>query len=381
MFQDRALKSITSKRFLIIGQLPPPVHGSNSMTELLYNSVKKIGYKVHILQKTFSKRLEDVGRISIIKLLKVPLIAAHLVCHLTKNKPDLCFYFISVKPPSFFVDAFFILLIRLFRCKFVLYLHGKGLLDLGTRSGRLLQFIVLKTVSHSLGAIVLGERLKLDVNRFIPDERLFVLPNAIEDVKPEKIKISYHSQKSVKILFLSNLKPSKGPMEFLKMAKILIDNGKDVRFILAGSPRLENFQKKLRNYIRQEGLSNFIEIPGGVYGDAKERLFYDSDVFVFPTYYENETFGLVNLEAMRAGLPVISSSEGSIPEVVIDGINGYIVDPKNHEQMADRVLSLVENPELRKKMGRAGREIYEKFFTIQVYETRLKEIISLLITL
>ncbi len=124
-------------KLLIIGQLPPPVHGSNLMTELFYNSVKKIGYEVLIIQKNFSKRQEDVGKLSITKILKVPLITANLIYHLVINKPDLCFYFISVKPPSFFVDAFFLLLIRLFGVKYVLYLHGKGLLDLGTKSGRI----------------------------------------------------------------------------------------------------------------------------------------------------------------------------------------------------------------------------------------------------
>ena len=64
----------------------------------------------------------------------------------------------------------------------------------------------------------------------------------------------------------------------------------------------------------------------------------------------------MNLEAMRAGLPVVSSNEGSIPEVVIDGINGYIVDPQNVEQLSDRVLKLVNDEELRIKMGKAGRK-------------------------
>ena len=360
-------------KLLIIGQLPPPVHGSNIMTELFYNSVRKIGLEVSILQKTFSKGQEDVGKLSIIKILKVPLITAKLIYRLVTNKPDLCFYFISVKPPSFFVDAFFLLLIRLFGVKYVLSLHGKGLLNLGTKSWRIYGFLVRKTISPSLGALVLGERLKLDVNKFIPHERLFVLPNAIPDVIPENLKCIRNSQGPVKILFLSNLKPSKGPMEFVKMAKILVNKRKDVRFILAGPQRSELFQKKIENYIRQNGLSDFIEIPGAIYGSAKERLFRESDIFVFPTFYDREAFPLVNIEAMRAGLPVVSSNEGSIPEMVIDDLNGYIVDPKNVEQLADRVLKLVEESELRNKMGRAGRRIYENLFTINAYEKRLEQ--------
>lgn len=114
-------------------------------------------------------------------------------------------------------------------------------------------------------------------------------------------------------------------------------------------------------------------MPGAIYGSAKERLFRESDIFVFPTFYEQEAFPLVNIEAMRAGLPVVSSNEGSIPEMVIDGLNGYIVEPKNVEQLADRVLKLIEDPDLRNKMGQSGRRIYENSFTINAYEKRLEK--------
>jgi len=358
-------------KLLIIGQLPPPVHGSNVMTELFYNSVRKLGYEVYIIQKGFSIRQEDVGKLSVLKLLKIPPLTLKLVYRLVTYKPDLCFYFISVKLPSFYIDALFLILIRLFRSKYVLSLHGKGLLDLGSKAGKANEIIVYISISPSLGGLVLGERLKLDVNKFIPNENLFVLPNAIADVGPKKLKFSRNSQGLVKILFLSNLKPSKGPMEFLKMAKILAGKRKDVKFILAGPQRFEQFQKKIRNFIRREGLSDFIEMPGGIYDAAKERLFRDSDIFVFPSYYE--AFGLVTLEAMRAALPVVSFNEGSIPEVVIDGVNGYIVDPKNVEQLADRVLRLIDDPELRNKLGKAGREIYENSFSMNAYEKRLEQ--------
>ena len=73
-----------SKKLLIIGQLPPPVHGSNIMTELFCNSLKKIGHEVSIIQKTFSKQQKDIGKFSAMKVLKFPLIAAKLIYHLIK---------------------------------------------------------------------------------------------------------------------------------------------------------------------------------------------------------------------------------------------------------------------------------------------------------
>ena len=106
-------------------------------------------------------------------------------------------------------------------------------------------------------------------------------------------------------------------------------------------------------------------MPGRVYGEEKETLFAKSDIFVFPSYYERETFGIVNIEAMSWGLPVISSNEGAISEVVQDGISGFIVNPKSPKEIADRILTLVNNPDLRRKMGVKGRELFELKYTLE----------------
>ena len=74
----------------------------------------------------------------------------------------------------------------------------------------------------------------------------------------------------------------------------------------------------------------------GIHGKEKENLMVLSDIFVFPSYYERETFGIVNIEAMSWGLPVITSNEGAISEIVQDGITGFIVNPKSPEEIAAR---------------------------------------------
>jgi len=360
-------------KFLIIGQLPPPHHGSNVMTEMFIQSLKNSGHNITIVEKTFSRKIEEVGKASILKIFKIPLITSILMYHLVRHKHDLCFYFLSIKPPSIFVDAFFLFLIRMFRIKYVLYLHGKGLVDLDDKITGPLRSFVGKAISLSSGALVLGERLKGDVSHLIPDERLFVLPNAVPDLKSKKIEINHNRKGPVKILFLSNLIPSKGPLEFLKMARNINKLDKSVHFFLAGPNGSNHFFSEIKEFIQNEVLSDCVTLTGPIYGENKDKLFMESDIFVFPTYYELEAFPLVNLEAMRAGLPVVSSNEGSIPEMVIDGVNGFIVDPKNIDMLTDRVLKLILDPELRIKMGNAGREIYEERFTINAYQKRLEQ--------
>ena len=103
----------------------------------------------------------------------------------------------------------------------------------------------------------------------------------------------------------------------------------------------------------------------------KIKFFRTSDIFVFPTYYERETFGIVNIEAMSWGLPVISSTEGAIPEIVQDGVTGFIVNPKSPEEIADKIMILINNSDLRIKMGMKGREVYKSKYTPESYATIL----------
>ena len=358
-------------KILIIGQLPPPQHGSNLMTKIFTQSLKNLGYNLTIVEKNFSKKIEEVGNPSLLKIFKIPFITLSLLHQLIKEKFDLCFYFLSIYPPSIYVDTFLLFFIKMFRVKYIIYLHAKGLFDLEKIGWPPLRFLVKKTILYSLGAMVLGESLKKDITHLISNEHIFILPNAIPDITSNNYKSTHDEKYPLKILYLSNIDPKKGPIEFLGMAQKINKNVKDIHFILAGPCTSHQFLSEIKEYILTQNLTDHIILTGPVYGEQKERLFRECDIFVFPTH--NEAFGLVNLEAMRAGLPVVSSNEGSIPEVVIDGVNGFIVDPKDIDMLTDRVLKLINDPELRIKMGKAGREIYEKNFTIDSYQKRLEK--------
>lgn len=77
---------------------------------------------------------------------------------------------------------------------------------------------------------------------------------------------------------------------------------------------------------------------------------------------------------MQFSLPIISTFEGGIPDVVKDGINGFLVPQRDAQALADKLEVLIVNPLLRKEMGFAGRKLYEEKFTIEIFEKRLLEI-------
>jgi len=99
---------------------------------------------------------------------------------------------------------------------------------------------------------------------------------------------------------------------------------------------------------------------------------------VLPTL--NDCFPLVILEAMRAGLPVVATDEGAIPEIVDDEVTGYIVPKNQPENLADKLELLLYDPELRKRMGGAGRNRFLEKYTLDKFESGLLTIFQNVLT-
>lgn len=354
-------------KILVVGQLPPPFHGSNVMAKITLSMLGKNGYQIIFIDKFFAKSIETIGKPSLRKILRVPVLAIELLIACLFRRPTLCIFFLACGKSAFLIDSFLLILLRLSRIPYILRFGGKGFYKLQSE-GLIWHFLVSCTLSNALGGIVLGHALKQDVNLFIPDERLAHVPNGIED------RSSFYRNKrnnNIQILFLSNLHPTKGPFDVLKAANILVQQNINLRFVLAGADSSLNFTKQLRSYIINNGLDEYVTMIGAVCGEQKDKLFRTSDIFVFPTYFERETFGIVNIEAMSWGLPVISSTEGAIPEIVQDGITGFIVNPKSPEEIADKIMTLVNNPDMHKKMGMKGREVFQSKYTLEAYARNL----------
>lgn len=121
------------------------------------------------------------------------------------------------------------------------------------------------------------------------------------------------------------------------------------------------------------GNVTFVNYWGRKYGKEKNAFWKDADIYVFPTYYHNECFPLVVLEAMEQGLPVISTNEGGIPDIIDNGNSGYTVEKNNSIALASAIELLLKDPELRNSMGKAGRKLFEEKFTEEVFEKKMKE--------
>jgi hypothetical protein len=113
-------------KILVIGQLPPPVHGANIMAERFMNALQHNGFKARIVQKTFSRTMDEVGKVSLSKMMRVPSHCSHLIRTIREFKPNICIYFITVGITALTIDALLIELLIKHKVPYILYFHGKG---------------------------------------------------------------------------------------------------------------------------------------------------------------------------------------------------------------------------------------------------------------
>jgi phosphatidylinositol alpha-1,6-mannosyltransferase len=159
------------------------------------------------------------------------------------------------------------------------------------------------------------------------------------------------------VLFFGGLKPRKNLFGLLDIWRLVIAAHSSARLVVAGGgPLLE----PLRRRADRLGLRESVVFTGYVPEVAKAAHFNLADVFLFPSALEG--FGLTVVEAMSAGLPVVVSDRGSLPELVVQGEGGFVCDPARPESFVERLALLLGDRTLRAKFGAAGRERVDRLF-------------------
>jgi glycosyltransferase involved in cell wall biosynthesis len=153
--------------------------------------------------------------------------------------------------------------------------------------------------------------------------------------------------------FVKHLKAKYGPDILLKALANIVSRFPEIRLIMIGHGEMENELKKLASNL---GIKEKVQFNGYIQNEKLPLIMKNFDIFVMPSTENSETFGVAAIEAQAMEIPVVASKIGGIPEAMLDGTTGILVEPKNVEQLADAMIRLIENPEDRKRMGKAGRQ-------------------------
>ncbi|MDO5464213.1 MAG: glycosyltransferase family 4 protein [Akkermansia sp.] len=176
-------------------------------------------------------------------------------------------------------------------------------------------------------------------------------------------------------LFLGNLMVEKGVLVLLQACEALRKECPDFVCHFVGAASKDMGLDEFRNLVAERQLQNNVMVYGPLYGEDKESMLSKVGALVFPTYYHNECFPFVILEAMKAGLPVISTEEGAIPDMVLSGETGLLVARKDAAALACAMQSLMENRQLSLRMGARARERYEARFKAEHFIHSVRDLL------
>ena len=223
-----------------------------------------------------------------------------------------------------------------------------------------------------------------------------------EEFRDEKDYAAARQRKEKKILFSGAVSPHKGPHILLEAFSIVAKQFPDARLELVGTlrnyPMEESFDLKDRRVMDQVApfyakrpvtrlkarlglepadagtyqaflksklpaeVAGKVTFTGFIHRQDFVNRYYGADIFVFPPIWD-EGFGIPPIEAMAAGLPIVASRSGALPETVIEGETGFLVEKNDPKALAQRMLRLLKDDDLREKMGRAARRHVLKTFT------------------
>jgi len=210
--------------------------------------------------------------------------------------------------------------------------------------------------------------------RFDDSKKVSVIHNGVDlkkfnpDVDGESIRgeLSIHEKEKV-VTIVGRLDEWKGHRFFLEAARDVLAQLQMVRFLVVGDGVLRNELETL-----SEELGKAKEVIFCGHRDDIPQILSASNVVVSSSL--SEGFGRVIVEAMAMAKPVVGTRVGGVPEVVVDGVSGILVEPENSEELANATLSLLKDPEHAREMGIAGFNRVKESFSIEKHVREIEEI-------
>lgn len=363
----REFKKSERPRLLFIVPLPPPVHGAALRNKSLIESkLLNDTFQIDCVPFNFAKTSSDVGKFSFIKILKSVQRGFQITTRIISFRPHAVYFNLSLYGFAKYRDFAYVLACKMLGRKLIFHLRTQGVsaqVQTSVLARRMFRFIF----RHSK-IICLSNFLTRDVAE-VYDEKPFVVNNGIEDIPVRYQQKRTHSNDVPVILFLANLAVAKGLLELLDALVKLRESRIPFKAQIVGSPvdlSIDNLTARITTL----GISDCTFILGPKHGFEKFDILYNSDVYVLPTHFE--AFPGTVLEAMQFELPVISTFEGAIPEIVDENKTGLLCRKNNVRDLAQKLELLMANPTLRRTLGANGRKKYLEQYTLGIFERNMK---------
>jgi len=233
---------------------------------------------------------------------------------------------------------------------YVCTVHGYD--SVWVRQPGAVQAAILAAFREAARVVCVSERIRTGLLKYDPrPDRFTVIHHGVDVSRTGGDTAQRREAGTRPILTVGRLVPQKGFAELIRAISLVRKQIADVRLAIVGTgPERE----RLSVLIRSLGLDGYVSLPGGMPHDRLLDLYREADVFCMIS--QDEGFGMVYLEAMARGVPVVGSQGEGIADIIRDGENGLLVPPRNAEAAAEALIHLLTDSDLRARIGEAGRQ-------------------------
>jgi glycosyltransferase involved in cell wall biosynthesis len=350
---------------IVIGPLAPPVHGVTVSTSLvLGNRLLNERFAVEHLDTSDHRTGVNIGRWDSKNIALGASAVARLNWRLARRR-GIVYLPLSQSSGGFFRDSLFIQSAVSRGWKVTAHLRGSDFPEFYAEQPKPYRAWIRRTLGRLTSMAVMGSSLEGLFDGVLPRERIAVVPNGTPDIFRDGVRRDADT-----VLFISSLRPRKGIVESVEAALQVIERRPHARFLFVGAWVDRALERQLRERARPAG-DRITFLPPAL-DEEKERLLLSSSLLLFPPV-EPEGHPRVVLEAIAAGLPVVTTDRGAIAETVADGESGFVLDEAVPGQLAERVIELLENDSLRERMAKAARARYLAEFTQEAADRKLAD--------
>ena len=240
-----------------------------------------------------------------------------------------------------------------------------------TRVFREVERLTART-THRIVALTEGDLRDHLQEGIAPADRFVIIPSGVSLERYRRPLETASGGQDLTIGFVARLVEVKGVLDLLEAVALVVTRFPRARLVLVGDGPL---REAVLERIQTLGLTSHVELLGRLEDPAPALRGFD--LFVLPSH--NEGMGRAAVEAMAAGLPVVATCVGGLPDVVVDGETGLLVPPHDPQALAEALTRLLEDPDLRGRMGLAG-QIRAEAFSDQVMFDRLEALYSEILT-
>jgi glycosyltransferase involved in cell wall biosynthesis len=361
---------------LVVGQTPPPYGGQAVMIQQLLSAGIPSIHFCHV-RMAFSEDMDAIGRFQFQKVFHLVSVIFRIFFARLRDRPSVLYY-----PPAgpnrvpFYRDAIILILTRWMFKQTVFHFHASGISTLYPTLNSV-ERLLFRQAYFKPTVAIRTSALNPDDGKALKAKKSVVIENGVSDEYARfSEQIAERGTHTVpRILFVGALYESKGVRILVEACRILKAQGIAFELECVGLFESAAYASDIKAVVGSSGLSGQAYFPGVLTGDDKWKAYARADIFCFPSFFESESFGLVNIEAMQFELPVVSTKWRGIPGVVKEGSTGYLVEIRNPEQVAEKLGLLLNDKALRQRMGQAGRDLFLERYSEMMWRSRMEEVL------